>query len=533
MKKHHVATIAIVPSCFFLATAYATPITKRRTAVNVDWCSAGISGVGGGSGNINLDCVNGTVKKAFLYWHGINNSSPSAVYDNATVNINGNPVTGISLGDATTNCWGPGSSRAFEADVTGFVYGDGSYEITNLSSLSGYNANGASLVVIFDDGNDENNRDLVFFSGNDSNYSGGFPGEDEGWHASLPGIDYRGGSVAAQLHLADGQYAGDSDLKFSTANGSYTINDNEALYDGNSLPTAGTSRSGSYGQLWDSHTIDITPAFAGTPGLVTLNIDGQEAGSDCLGLSLMLLDLEPFSAPNAIGLEPKDGLSCTGENHAVTATIKNNDGIPQPRIDVAFEITSGPNAGKSATIATNADGKAVWQYADTALLAGIDDIAACFAAEDAERKCASSTKEWKVCNESPDCSNAKPTMNCIWPPDHNFVDIGIIGVKDPDGDAVTIQVTGVTSDEATATVRGAGGIYHAPDAKIDVDAAHTVALRAERSGKGDGRVYGVSFTADDGNGGRCTGNVQVSVPHSMSKKTCSATDSGQNIDALQ
>jgi hypothetical protein len=40
-------------------------------------------------------------------------------------------------------------------------------------------------------------------------------------------------------------------------------------------------------------------------------------------------------------------------------------------------------------------------------------------------------------------------------------------------------------------------------------------LRAERSGKGNGRVYQVDFTADDGQGGSCTGSVNVGVPHSM------------------
>lgn len=38
-------------------------------------------------------------------------------------------------------------------------------------------------------------------------------------------------------------------------------------------------------------------------------------------------------------------------------------------------------------------------------------------------------------------------------------------------------------------------------------------LRAERSGNGNGRVYRISFTARDSDGGACTGSVTVGVPH--------------------
>jgi len=39
-----------------------------------------------------------------------------------------------------------------------------------------------------------------------------------------------------------------------------------------------------------------------------------------------------------------------------------------------------------------------------------------------------------------------------------------------------------------------------------------VLLRAERAGTGNGRVYQVSFFADDGRGGTCTGTGGVTVP---------------------
>jgi YVTN family beta-propeller protein len=135
----------------------------------------------------------------------------------------------------------------------------------------------------------------------------------------------------------------------------------------------------------------------------------------------------------------------------------------------------------------------------------------------------------EVANLPPDCSSASASLDCLWPPNHKFVDISILGVTDPDGDPVTITITGITSDEATATDLGAGGAKHAPDATgVGTD---TASVRAERSGLGDGRVYEISFEASDGEGGVCENSVMVKVPHDRSKKTCTAIDSGQIYDA--
>ena len=135
------------------------------------------------------------------------------------------------------------------------------------------------------------------------------------------------------------------------------------------------------------------------------------------------------------------------------------------------------------------------------------------------------------CNQPPDCSGAYADPGCLWPPNHKFVDIGIMGVTDPDGDPVTITITGITSDEPTASDKVSGGAKHAPDAYgVGTD---TASVRAERSGNGDGRVYEISFTAADASGAACSGTVTVNVPHDQSDKSCPAVDSGQNYDATQ
>ena len=122
------------------------------------------------------------------------------------------------------------------------------------------------------------------------------------------------------------------------------------------------------------------------------------------------------------------------------------------------------------------------------------------------------------CNEPPDCSAAAPSIAELWPPNHKFVPITITGVTDPDGDPVTITIDSIHQDEPVDTF---GDGSHTPDG-TGVGTS-TTNVRAERSGTkkvpGNGRVYHISFTADDGKGGTCSATVTVCVPHDQGKNT--------------
>lgn len=113
-----------------------------------------------------------------------------------------------------------------------------------------------------------------------------------------------------------------------------------------------------------------------------------------------------------------------------------------------------------------------------------------------------------VVNAPPDCSGALGTAVKLFPPNHKYTPIAIGGVTDPDGDAVTITVIGVYQDERTDDL-GSGDTC--PDATgVGTPEA---SIRAERSGRQDGRVYHVFFRASDGRGGQCDGEVGICVPH--------------------
>ena len=128
-------------------------------------------------------------------------------------------------------------------------------------------------------------------------------------------------------------------------------------------------------------------------------------------------------------------------------------------------------------------------------------------------------------NMPPDCSGAAPSVEQIWPPNHKMVDIEILGVTDPDGDPITIVINGITQDEV---VNDGGDGDTAPDG---TGIGNNIAqVRAERSGQENGRVYEISYTAQDGQGGECTDSVQICVPHDK-KDGC--IDDGQNYDSTQ
>jgi hypothetical protein len=133
----------------------------------------------------------------------------------------------------------------------------------------------------------------------------------------------------------------------------------------------------------------------------------------------------------------------------------------------------------------------------------------------------------ELLNQPPDCSQAAPSRSRLWPPNHKFRSVKIRGVTDPDGDPVAITIDSIRQDEPVSTSRGR---RFSPDGKgVGTAKAN---LRAERGtgkkGRGNGRVYHISYTADDGLGGSCSGDVTVGVPP---KKKRAPVDDGARYDS--
>jgi hypothetical protein len=127
-----------------------------------------------------------------------------------------------------------------------------------------------------------------------------------------------------------------------------------------------------------------------------------------------------------------------------------------------------------------------------------------FTASDACGQTATCTSSITVLDSTPPEVDASIANACLWPPNHEFVDVGAYTVIDACDPAPAISIV-ACSDERPATEPGAGGSAHCPDARL-LDGA--IQLRAERagpSGPDNGRVYTrVAVTARDACGNEAT-----------------------------
>jgi len=121
----------------------------------------------------------------------------------------------------------------------------------------------------------------------------------------------------------------------------------------------------------------------------------------------------------------------------------------------------------------------------------------------------------------------------LWPPNHKMIDEPVTAQRtDKPGASVTLTLTPVVTD----AVGGDGGPQHDPDfsetdsqnhtfVATDMDTPNTATagfqVRAERSGKGEGRTYTINWNVDWGNGDSCASSDDgqapfvITVPHDM------------------
>lgn len=118
-----------------------------------------------------------------------------------------------------------------------------------------------------------------------------------------------------------------------------------------------------------------------------------------------------------------------------------------------------------------------------------------------------------VDNTSPEIG-VSVSPGTLWPPNHKMVSVvlEVDATDNCDSDSVC-QITSVTSNEP---VNGLVGGDKTPDWEISENL--TVNLRAERSGKGDGREYTITVKCSDASGNSSTATEKVIVPHDKGKR---------------
>lgn len=264
--------------------AQGNVISNYTTIFDSDWTTAGTGGLRDGAGTIIVSGVSGAVTQSFLYWQGPTNSSdPSTI---ANVQVGGNPVTGTNIGLSDDNFWGYDNGQAYRADTTTVINGNGTYILSDFNKPLA-TSNGAGTALFFNDGNSSNNRDVVIFNGNDSNFAS--PYDPAGWNLTLNGINYTNGQVFLRLFVSDGQNFSSNDDGTMSINGTSIASG--GIFQGDSLP----GESVFNGNLFDIKSYDITSLLL--PGINNLNLILEDGFNDALSVIAAFIDLPAGAAP--------------------------------------------------------------------------------------------------------------------------------------------------------------------------------------------------------------------------------------------
>lgn len=108
------------------------------------------------------------------------------------------------------------------------------------------------------------------------------------------------------------------------------------------------------------------------------------------------------------------------------------------------------------------------------------------------------------------------TPETLWPPNHKMVEMDTsVDVTDNLDENSQIKLESVTSNEPDDAPGGGDG-HTTGDIEITEDGK--IFLRAERDGKGTGRIYTITYSATDIAGNKSTTSATVTVPHDVGEE---------------
>lgn len=265
-----------------ITTSATEALTPFQTfTLHGDYITAGVGLRGRTFGAISISAIpaGSTVEGAYLYWSYLDND---IVLSESNLVFNGTPIVGTEIGSGPDTCWDRQFSRAFRADVTALVSGNGTYTISNVLRASPLFAQGASLVVIYKNGAVAEHT-IVINDGNgviDENTSnlsttiGGFAAIDSS--AAL--------SAKTTFVVGDGQIFTDT-ITFTGGNGIFTANN---TLDGND------------GELWDTDTYNVSSFVA--PGDISASAT-MSRGTDCLNWVAQVFSVTTGEEEEPIGTQ--------------------------------------------------------------------------------------------------------------------------------------------------------------------------------------------------------------------------------------
>ena len=144
---------------------------------------------------------------------------------------------------------------------------------------------------------------------------------------------------------------------------------------------------------------------------------------------------------------------------------------------------------------------------------GLGQTDVTFTATDSGGAQSSCTATVTVVDTIPPTINASLDQYVLWPPNHKMVTINaavaVTDICDPNASFVLTSITSNEPDNGTGDGDKPNDIQGAAYGTADT----SFLLRAERSGRGNGRIYTVTYTASDKSGNTTPVQLLVTVPH--------------------
>ena len=285
--------------------------------------------------------------------------------------------------------------------------------------------------------------------------------------------------------------------------------------------------------------VDTTPPYVDAGPDMTVEADSP-AGAEVMlygnATDDVDMDLDFVWSEGDMVLGNEANLTITLSLGAHTLTLNatddsGNTGTDTVMIDVVDTTPPEVNAGEdmiveagypamvhgSATDAADSDLDYVWKEGDIVLGTEADlnyvftlgTHVLTLSATDDSGNTGTDTVTIEAVDTTPPEINVSVAPDIIWPPNHKYADVEtVVTVHDAVDPSPSVVLVSVTSNEAD---NGKGDGNTTNDIVILGDTSFK--LRAERSGKGQGRVYTITYKATDASGNSAEASVTITVPH--------------------
>lgn len=210
----------------------------------------------------------------------------------------------------------------------------------------------------------------------------------------------------------------------------------------------------------------------------------------------------------------------------IVTVIDNQDPTITPPVQVTVNADAGQCSASGVALGTpttadNCGVASVTNDAPTSFPVGTTVVT--WTVTDIHGLTATATQNVTVVdNQSPTITGVTASPNSLWPPNHKMVDITVTTTSTDNCGVASCKIISVTSNEPD---NGLGDGDTPNDIQQTGD--NTLKLRAERSGKGKGRVYTITVECTDIHGNKSTQTTTVTVPKSQSAMTTMAPHSQQ------